>query len=227
MGKVKEQLQETPQATAVAKPKPTLAVVSASNPYLEDAGDGIGTMLKFVKGKWRIGDTTIPIGTQYVAYLPQALKGWVCFKDGKVVDRRLGRTADRYQMPEREELGDSDQTKWEVGPDGKPHDPWGEQRYLPLLSIDGTEIVTYVTGSSGGRIAIQDLNRRYGYQLHIGKYQLHIGKLPIVALAVREYQHAQFGLMESPRFEIVGWTDPAGEAPTPTVADEMSDEIPF
>jgi len=76
MGKVKEQLQETPQATAVAKPKPTLAVVSASNPYLEDAGDGIGTMLKFVKGKWRIGDTTIPIGTQYVAYLPQALKGW-------------------------------------------------------------------------------------------------------------------------------------------------------
>jgi hypothetical protein len=225
MGKMKEAAlrQKDTSVMAPAKPKTAVAVVPAagSNPYLEDAGDSLGVILKFNKGKWRLGDDTVPPGTKYVAYLPQALKGWVRFEGNKVTDRHLGKTADRYVPPDREELGDLDKSKWEIGADGKPRDPWSEQRYLPLLSADGTEILTFVSGSAGGKIAIQDLNRRFGYQAHTGK-------LPIVELATREYRHATFGLMESPKFEVVGWTSPAGEAPpAPTVGEEMSDEIPF
>src|SRR5262249_742715 len=108
MGKVKEAAlqQETP-AQLPAKTK-TLAVVPAtsSNAYLEDGGDSIGEMLRFVKGKWRIGDEIIPLGTRYIAYVPQSLKGWVRFENGKPTDRRVGKVAERFQMPEREELGD-------------------------------------------------------------------------------------------------------------------------
>jgi hypothetical protein len=176
--------------------------------------------VKFVKGKWRIGDDVIEPGTKFIAYMPQALRGWVKFENGKVTDRRIGKTSERFQMPEREELGDLDPTKWEIGPDGKPRDPWGEQRYLPLLGVDDDRIVTYVTGSASGKIAIQDLNRRYGFRLPTTQ-------LPIVALAVREYQHKVYGLMEAPRFNLVGWTDPSGEPPAAAVGNEMNDEIPF
>src|SRR5262249_40380446 len=109
------------------------ATVSGNNPYAEVAAEGqtIGTLLKYAKGKWKIGDTQVKEGTEYIAHLPQALRGWIKFEGNKVVDRKIGKIAERFPMPEREELGDTDPAKWEKDAGGQPRDPWVKQYYLP------------------------------------------------------------------------------------------------
>ena len=44
---------------------------------------------------------------------------------------------------------------------------------------------------------------------------------PTVALGVRSYKHEQYGRIEEPELKITGWEK------QPTIADEMSDSIPF
>ena len=51
--------------------------------------------------------------------------------------------------------------------------------------------------------------------------------LPIVSLAVRSYKHEHYGIIENPKFTVVGWDGAGVQIVTPTVKDEMDDEIPF
>jgi hypothetical protein len=58
---------------------------------------------------------------------------------------------------------------------GQPRDPWVRQWYLPIESVDGGEIYTFVTGSDGGDQAIANLCGAYGRKVRDGL-------LPIIAL---------------------------------------------
>jgi hypothetical protein len=89
------------------KQKTSLPVTRYENPWLEAAEETSGDLsklLKFVKGKWMVGDDVVPDGTEYVAHIDQVARGWVCFEDGKVVDRTIGKLADCFKMPKREDL---------------------------------------------------------------------------------------------------------------------------
>src|SRR5262249_50322017 len=86
MGKIKEAAMAT---TAFAKseaenvPAPTY-----DNPWLQVAAESsgnFGKLLKFVKGKWEVGDDEVPIGTEYIAHIDQLARGWVHFEDGEIV----------------------------------------------------------------------------------------------------------------------------------------------
>jgi hypothetical protein len=224
MSKMKEAAMRQQENLPAKQTATAVAVALASNPFLEvaaEGGDNVGTLLKFTKGRWKIGDEAVKEGTEYVCHLPQAMRGWIKFEGGKVTDRRIGKIADRFPMPEREELGDNDPKRWtEKDAKGEPRDPWVKQYYLPLVSVASGELVTFVTGSHGGRTAVQDLCRVYGYKARPGE-------LPIVALQVRSYKHEHYGTIENPKFAIVGWDGAGGVSPAPSVADEMADEIPF
>src|SRR5262245_9105675 len=82
------------------KQSETLPAAPPTNPYLEvaaEGGDTPGQLLKFVKGKWKIGDDTVKESTEYLCHLDQAMRGWVKFEDGKVTNRVIGKIADGFR----------------------------------------------------------------------------------------------------------------------------------
>jgi len=83
-----------------------LAATASSNP-----------LLRFVKGEYFIGEDEIEVGHEYIAYPFDAMIGFARWEDDVVVEQRLGRIADRFQL-EREDLP-TDQE-------------WKPQRALPL-----------------------------------------------------------------------------------------------
>jgi hypothetical protein len=68
------------------------------------------TLLKFVKGKYYIGNDEVALGREYIAHVSQLNHGWVKFVDGRVTDQRIGTVAEGFQPPTREELGDTDES---------------------------------------------------------------------------------------------------------------------
>ena len=99
-------------------------------------------------------------------------------------------------MPDRDTLGDPDPSKWEMGLDGKPADPWRHFIYLVLQRGDTAELFTYTTCSVTGRRAIGNLLRHYDRM-----QRTHPDMYPVVRLKVGGFNH---------RDERVGWVASAG-----------------
>src|SRR5690242_11022367 len=92
-----------------------------------------GTLLKFGDWRWTKGAESeeVPLGTQYVAVGTTA--AWVYWHGGKpdpnkCIVRQPGKT-----LPDREELGELDETLWERGPDGVARDPYVNTRFVYFL----------------------------------------------------------------------------------------------
>lgn len=215
------------------KQKDTTSVPAThdENPWLEaasEAGSGLGRLLKFIKGKFESGDDEVPLGTEYVAHVDQMARGWVRFEDGKVVDRNIGKIADGYKPPQREELPDNDPANWaEKDANGKPRDPWVAQWFLPLTDVETGDFATFITGSKGGVTAVANLCRIYGRKRRDCL-------LPIVALRTRSYKHKQYGRIETPDLPIVGWEGAPTAMPVQIADrtdnandDDQNDAIPF
>ena len=206
------------------KEKATLPATHYENPWLEaasEANNELGRLLKFVKGEWMVGDDIVPDNMEYVAHVDQIVRGWVRFKDGKVVDRAIGKIADGYKPPQREELPDNDPGSWtEKDAKGDPRDPWVAQWFLPLIALETGDFATFVTGSKGGVAAIANLCRIFGRKHRDGL-------LPIVALRTRSYKHKQYGRIETPELPIVGWEGASTAMPASAAVGEPDDAIPF
>jgi hypothetical protein len=184
--------------------------------------EGRDPLLKFVKGKYKIGDDEVPLGTQYVAHASQLVFCWIKFVDGKVADRRMGKAAEKWVPPERAELGDTDQSEWEVE-DGRPKDPWVFQHLLPFEDIESGELAIFTTSSIGGRIAVERLVREYARRVR----RKGSRALPIIRLGCKQMPTNKYGDVPRPDFPVIGWDEaPAGDPPQ-SRADEMSDAIPF
>jgi hypothetical protein len=186
-------------------------------------------ILKFVKGKYFVGEDEVPIGRQYVAHVLELRRGWVKFKDGKVVDQRIGSVADGFNPPTRDELGDLDKTQWEID-GGIARDPWRLQYFLVLEDVETGELLTFVTGSHGGRTAIGRLSGQFARNVRNGS--------PIVKLAASSYRHKLYGRVDVPEFTVTGWTGLAAslisgkaiagaELIGASTRDDMDDDIPF
>src|SRR5262249_4469541 len=84
--------------------------------------------VKFSKqGEYAVSDTeSIPAGTRCVAHVDEAEFGWRYWWGGKSVHEkaRMGRVCDRFVPPQRSELGELDQTQWEMDEQGAPRDPY-------------------------------------------------------------------------------------------------------
>jgi hypothetical protein len=163
----------------------------------------IGKLLKFSKGDWTAGEESEPIeeGTRFVANMDELLAGWVRWKDNKPTDHVMGRIADGYQPPKRNELGDDDSDQWEVNEDGEARDPWQMTNYLLLLDNEDNPY-TFTTSSRGGLNAIGELCKHYGKQM-----RQHADEFPIIEIGVGSYQHANkaYGRIKFPTLDIVDW----------------------
>jgi len=205
--------------SALATVDNSLPATSSGNPFLDlaaEGGNALGKIIKFNKGTWLCGDDEIQAGTKYVCHLDQAMRGWVKFIDGKIVERRIGKIADEFRFAPRDELGDTDPAAWpEKDEKGNPRDPWARQYFVPLVSIDGGQVFTFVTGSKGGEIAIRNLCLIYGHRF--------VNNRPIIALKKNSFKHKTFGRIETPELAVVGWE--AG--PTLPAVDDMYDDVPF
>jgi AAA domain len=144
----------------------------------------LGRLLKFTKGVYSIGDDKVPAGTEMIAHVNQFAYGWVKFVDGKVADQKIGKAAEGFRKPEREELDANDKTKWERDATGKERDPWAEQYYMPMESVECGDVAVFVTGSRGGCDALGKLVNRFALNSKNG--------LPIIKLNVGSYKHRTY-----------------------------------
>jgi hypothetical protein len=177
-------------------------------------------LLKFVKGKFYVGGDELPAGREFVAHVQQLAHGWVKFTDGKLAEQRVGIVADGFVLATRDELGDTDSSKWEKDGAGAPRDPWTIQYYLPLEDADSGELLTFVTGSQGGNSAIGRLTNQFVRNVHKG--------LPLVRLAADSYKHKNknFGWVDVPEFSVTGWTG-ASDNFAPRAGGDFEEDIPF
>jgi hypothetical protein len=184
-----------------------------------------GTLLKFSDWNWSRGKEAEPIekGTQLVATGTAA--AWVRWEKGRPVETRLrppGAT-----MPEREELGATDETAWEVGPDKRPKDPWQNTRFVYLIDPMTAEAFTFSTSSFGGREAVVNLGDAIARMR-----SAHPDAMPVVALEAAPMQ-TRYGRKSKPTFRIVGWKAADGQVrevrqlPPQTAAQELDDELPW
>jgi hypothetical protein len=172
-------------------------------------------LLKFVKGKWFVGDDEVSAGREFIAHVPQLAQGWVKFSDGKVAEQCVG-IVDGFVFATRDDLGATDSSKWEKDAAGAPLDPWTPQFFLQLEDAATGELLAFVTGWQGGP-AIYNLANQW----------MNLGKgLPLVRLAADCYWHKNFGRVEVPEFSVTGWTG-ASDNFAPRGGGDLDEEIPF
>lgn len=184
-----------------------------------------GTLLKFADWNWTRGREAEPVekGAQLVATGTAA--AWVRWQGGKPVETRLRQPGSK--MPEREELGNLDETKWEKGADGRPKDPWQNTRFVYLVNPLTAEAFTFSTSSFGGREAVVTLGDSIARMR-----SAHPDATPVVALEAAPMQ-TRYGRKSKPTFKVVGWKAISGEVrevrqlPPQTIAQEMDDELPW
>jgi hypothetical protein len=216
--------------TKAKKTEPTTApvntVVVSSNPWSTVASaldEYIGpTLIKFTKdGQFALSDVdTVPLGTRCIAHVDKVAFGWVKWSDNKVVERHMPLTADGEKPLKREQLGDTDESRWEVQSDGSRRDPWQFQAQLPLTRCDTDEGFVFCTGSKGGLNAVNKLVRTYGSRISRGA-----AGDPVIELKSDRYKHHVYGWINYPLFHITNWLDDGGK-PLP-VDKDLNDQIPF
>jgi hypothetical protein len=90
--------------------------------------------------------------------------------------------------------------------------------------MDGSEdLLTFITGSVGGRNAIAKLLGKVARSVHAAE-----GKMPVVQLECGTYDHDDYGMVSFPIFQVVDWAfwdgEPEPGAPMHPLGD---DDIPF
>jgi hypothetical protein len=102
----------------------------------------------------------------------------------------------------KEKLGfKSSKSKWELGLDGKPADPWKHQIALVFQDAASQELFTFVTTSKTGRKACVDLIRHYDRT-----QRQTPGELPVVRMRTGGFNHSdtRVGFVTTPRFVVCG-----------------------
>jgi hypothetical protein len=174
-------------------------------------------LLRYKKGKYCIGDDEVALGREYIAFCTEWTIGWCRWQDGQIVEERLGKPAEGYSPPDRDELGHTDKSAWEDG----DSDPWARQSLLPLEDCESGEFIVFVTSSFGGKLAIEKLVNRYAREIGTGR---NLGN-PIIKLGSYERTNKEYGPIPTPMFEVVGWENE--NAPLPPLKEALNDDIPY
>jgi hypothetical protein len=189
-------------------PKPTSAITlpEDDDPYGEIAMEGggqFGKILKYRKGEWLHGEATISLGTEFLALIPEAMRGDVRFQDGKPVDQRIGLIRERAKFARRADLGFTDDTLWERDKKGNKIDPWSPQTYLPMIHCESGELYCFIFRSAGAKQTFRDLCRAYS------PYR-KTKMLPVVSLQSDRYNHPDYSWIDIPLLKIENWEDSSG-----------------
>jgi hypothetical protein len=197
-----------------------------------------GTVIKYDAAKaehWNRSDGAT-IANRYIAVSIRAMvQKWVNDKPIETIIITPDEPA-----PDVEVLNQAaDKSEWRTGPDGNLVGPWKAQIAIGLLEPKSKELVTFVSGSTGGRIAARELEKQTALERRFGNPRA----LPIVALSERTMK-TKFGSRLRPHLNVVGWFGDHGPAPqignsapqignggakalSAPAADGLDDQIPF
>jgi hypothetical protein len=185
-----------------------------------------GTLLKFSDWCWFKGkdSTKVPEGTKLIVL--QTAHAWVKWKDKRPVEYRI-RTPNT-KLPDRAELGDLDETQWELSPDGKSRkDPWQNTRFVYLIDPITNEAFTFTTSSWGGRNAVIDLADQI-----VRTRRVRAGVVPLVELCAASHI-TKFGRKSKPHFKVIEWRggtpedDPQPQIECVTPEGVINDQLPW
>src|SRR3974390_681178 len=194
-----------------------LPTIHSEDDYInEEAGEdvGFGRILSFAKGEYTIDKTPVKEGSEFRVHYRGWIKVWINFTTAPPT-QRLCRIGGGEKPPERNTLGDTDQSLWEEF-NGKPKDPWVLQFLMPFENTETGETVAFRTSSFGGRRAPAGLAPAGATRARHGE-----PSLPTVALAVTSFSTKSFGKIQKPHFVIRGWEDVGG----PEGRDEIVEKI--
>jgi hypothetical protein len=149
----------------------------------ETSGSNALLLYDFNEGRFRRGDDEIELGREYIAYPFDALRGFVRWQDGKVVDKRLGLIRDKFKI-EREELPEDED--------------WQPQHVLPLEDAQTGEFLAFASGSVGGKIACEKLINATARLVKAGRGNA----TPRVKIGIGKFKSG-YGEKDRPDFEIV------------------------
>ena len=170
----------------------------------------IGKLLKFTKhGDWIAGEAgeEMPDDARLIIHMGDMQEGWQKWEEGRPTEQRMSFVRDRRpgqsNVPNRQELGDTDHAAWELGLDGRPRDPWMFTFMFNLMDEHG-QLYTFSNGSDGTKSALKILNENYAVV-----YRHKPDDFPIVTLGKSGYNHKnkQIGWVNTPFFKIVGWAN--------------------
>jgi hypothetical protein len=161
-----------------------------------------GMLLRYDDKLWLAGKEKTPIagGTRFIAVDIRA--GWKRWENGKVANF-ITEVDGHY--PKRHELGYSDESTWECGPDDKPADPLQNSREVLLINPQTCAAYTFCTASAGGRSAVDDLKNAVRTAR-----RLRPGVVPVVELGWQPMS-TKFGMKSKPYFKAVDWIVPGAE----------------
>jgi hypothetical protein len=204
-----------------------LARYVAENDQVMIAGD----LLLFKKGLWyRAGNAFKPGDQAFLANPAEAMTGWVKWADGKPEDHRLVRILDYKGRIPREVLGDLDKNAWPTDDRGTPQDPWQPSDRILMRTMDTAEdLLTFVSGSRGGRNALARLMGKVARSVHYKDE----GMCPVINLEADSYEHDTYGIVHVPEFKVIDWEHWNREMNTAkpkaitATADALNDSIPF
>lgn len=184
-------------------------------------------LVKYDKGQYYSGGDVVPLGTKVIAHCIGWSTAWIKFVNKEMVERRIY-SVDRGEVaPERSTLDDQDQTKWEIGFNNAPKDPWVFQNLLPLQLVEGGERMIFATSSGGGERAIKEICYEYADR----KLRQPDCGQPIVKMQSGTMPSKTYGKVMRPRFDIVGWANGDMDIvsiPNPVLLKgDLGDEIPF
>jgi hypothetical protein len=144
-----------------------------------------GDPLYFKKGTWYRGQEPFN-PSEYGHFLVnyhEAYTGWTRWSDKKPVEQRLVRCSDYVRKESREALGHLDKNAWETNDRGVPQDPWQPSDRIILRTMDSAQdLLTFISGSVGGRNAIAKLLGKVARSVHAEE-----GKMPVVKLETGTY----------------------------------------
>jgi hypothetical protein len=195
-----------PNLPVKAEPSASLpARASGGNPFLSfaasESGQNIlGKLIRFSKGDYLAGESEIPVGTDFHAAVDGLVVGWVRWLDRQQAERRLGRLADGFVEPAREELGHLEEGQWERDAEGRPQDPWSKVRYLPMKRMSDGELFTLALNGKGR--SGEAMGRLCGAY---GRSQFSATDFPVIRLNVDSYPHKTYGRIKFPLLSLVGW----------------------
>jgi hypothetical protein len=190
-----------------------------------------GVLIKCVDGHWSSkSDTDLPEKLLAIGVI-DIMQRWEKQKPVDVIIAEPGK-----RLPDIDELnGEIPGAEWELGPDGNPKPPWQFQHIVYLVDPDTAAKYTFASGTTGARIAVDNLRDQ------VSTMRMLKGHVtPIVALGDAPMS-TKFGMKVRPAFDVVGWTQLAdmvaparlehvkGVTPVdpPTISEELNDEIDF
>jgi hypothetical protein len=185
-----------------------LASFGTADPFAaaaRDAGIVEGNFLKFDgnSGDYTYGSADnsaeLEHGTKLAVDMTAYQRGWICWKEGEVVDQNMVNILDG-DPPQERDL--EDHGPYETYDDGT-HDGWSSQHEIELRAVEDGTLFHYKTTSKSGLRALGKLLADFAKA-----YKSKPGEYPVIEIGDVTFEpktKKKVGKKHAPTFKIVEW----------------------